>query len=198
MFRKCLLVLGAAGFIGALSSQAARADFLYDFSFDTANFDVTGQLTTNAANAVTGITGTVTSPTSLSNVGSITGLLTAPGTPPNQGLYTSPVTGNAWNYNDVLFPTGPGPLVDNNGILFAFGTNNVGNIYTVGNTYYFSVDAPQSLYNPGDLVLSGGITPEGMTAAVPEPSTWAMMVLGFLGIGFLAYRRNEKPAFRFA
>jgi probable HAF family extracellular repeat protein len=28
------------------------------------------------------------------------------------------------------------------------------------------------------------------TSAVPEPSTWAMMILGFLGLGFLAYRRR--------
>jgi hypothetical protein len=27
--------------------------------------------------------------------------------------------------------------------------------------------------------------------AVPEPSTWAMMILGFAGIGFLAYRRRK-------
>jgi hypothetical protein len=32
------------------------------------------------------------------------------------------------------------------------------------------------------------------TAAVPEPSTWAMMILGFAGIGFMAYRRKAKPA----
>jgi hypothetical protein len=32
------------------------------------------------------------------------------------------------------------------------------------------------------------------TAAVPEPSTWAMMILGFGGIGFMAYRRRSKPA----
>jgi hypothetical protein len=30
--------------------------------------------------------------------------------------------------------------------------------------------------------------------AVPEPSTWAMMILGFAGIGFMAYRRKSKPA----
>jgi PEP-CTERM motif len=35
-------------------------------------------------------------------------------------------------------------------------------------------------------------------AAVPEPSTWAMMILGFAGIGFMAYRRKSKPTFRFA
>jgi hypothetical protein len=32
-----------------------------------------------------------------------------------------------------------------------------------------------------------------MTAAVPEPSTWAMMILGFVGLGFMAYRRKSKP-----
>lgn len=30
--------------------------------------------------------------------------------------------------------------------------------------------------------------------AVPESSTWAMMILGFAGIGFMAYRRKSKPA----
>ena len=30
-------------------------------------------------------------------------------------------------------------------------------------------------------------------AAVPEPSTWAMMILGFAGVGFMAYRRKSKP-----
>lgn len=34
--------------------------------------------------------------------------------------------------------------------------------------------------------------------AVPEPSTWAMLVLGFLGVGFVAYHRKDSSAFRFA
>jgi hypothetical protein len=29
-------------------------------------------------------------------------------------------------------------------------------------------------------------------AAVPEPSTWAMMILGFAGVGFMAYRRKRN------
>ena len=33
-----------------------------------------------------------------------------------------------------------------------------------------------------------------VTGAVPEPSTWAMLLLGFAGIGFMAYRRKSKPA----
>lgn len=37
-------------------------------------------------------------------------------------------------------------------------------------------------------------------AAVPEASTWAMMILGFLGLGFLGYRKSVKAgsAFRMA
>jgi outer membrane lipase/esterase len=34
---------------------------------------------------------------------------------------------------------------------------------------------------------------------VPEPSTWAMMILGFAGVGFMAYRRKQSgPAFSVA
>ena len=34
-------------------------------------------------------------------------------------------------------------------------------------------------------------------SAVPEPSTWAMMILGFFGVGFMAYRRKAEGALRF-
>ena len=33
---------------------------------------------------------------------------------------------------------------------------------------------------------------------VPEPSTWAMMMLGFFGLGFMAYRRKSNVSFRVA
>jgi hypothetical protein len=36
-------------------------------------------------------------------------------------------------------------------------------------------------------------------SVVPEPSTWAMMILGFCGLGFMAYRRKQNgPALRLA
>jgi PEP-CTERM motif len=38
-------------------------------------------------------------------------------------------------------------------------------------------------------VRLGGFSTVG---AVPEPSTWAMMILGFAGVGFLAYRRRGQ------
>jgi hypothetical protein len=37
-----------------------------------------------------------------------------------------------------------------------------------------------------------------VTTGVPEPSTWAMMILGFMGVGFMAYRRKGRSNFRFA
>jgi hypothetical protein len=43
-----------------------------------------------------------------------------------------------------------------------------------------------------------GCGPNPNIGGVPEPSTWAMMILGFAGVGFMAYRRKLKPAFRFA
>jgi PEP-CTERM motif-containing protein len=41
--------------------------------------------------------------------------------------------------------------------------------------------------------FAGGVAP-----AVPEPSTWAMMIVGFCGIGFMAYRRSGQSRFRLA
>nr|WP_283808270.1 MULTISPECIES: PEPxxWA-CTERM sorting domain-containing protein [Bradyrhizobium] len=33
-----------------------------------------------------------------------------------------------------------------------------------------------------------------MGSGVPEPSTWAMMILGFFGVGFIRYRRRNQSA----
>jgi hypothetical protein len=35
-----------------------------------------------------------------------------------------------------------------------------------------------------------------VAAAAPEASTWAMMIFGFMGVGFMAYRRRGRPTFR--
>jgi hypothetical protein len=52
---------------------------------------------------------------------------------------------------------------------------------------YFTVDHASN--NSGGIWTNiSGVSP------VPEPSTWAMMILGFAGVGFMAYRRKSKPA----
>jgi hypothetical protein len=51
--------------------------------------------------------------------------------------------------------------------------------------------------SPGTYVYTwgdpGSLTVE-VSSGVPEPSTWAMMLLGFGGLGFLAYRRRATFA----
>jgi hypothetical protein len=86
---------------------------------------------------------------------------------------------------------------------------------TAASTFSFAV-AEASTINPiviSDLVnssagfdvtgsLSGpsgtAIVVGSLTSSVPEPSTWAMMVLGFLGLGLMAYRRKGRMTFRVA
>lgn len=38
------------------------------------------------------------------------------------------------------------------------------------------------------------ITAVSLAGPVPEPSTWAMMIIGFAGVGFLTYRRRNQAA----
>jgi hypothetical protein len=42
------------------------------------------------------------------------------------------------------------------------------------------------------FVSNAFIAQPALAAAVPEPSTWAMMLIGFAGVGFAAYRRTKK------
>jgi len=77
----------------------------------------------------------------------------------------------------------------------------------VGNgQHFFTVDANGTdLISSIRFVVTGGVVDdvrqvrldgvESITA-VPEPSTWAMMILGFAGVGVMAYRRKRQGAFR--
>ena len=51
-----------------------------------------------------------------------------------------------------------------------------------------------------DNCCNGGILLDSVNvSAVPEPATWAMMILGFFGVGFVGYRRKiSGPSFRIA
>jgi PEP-CTERM motif len=46
---------------------------------------------------------------------------------------------------------------------------------------------------PGDAILHGPAGSQSFTnTAVPEPSTWAMMMLGFAGLAYGAFKRGQK------
>jgi hypothetical protein len=62
-----------------------------------------------------------------------------------------------------------------------------------GGSYLASLFADPMLtggVNSGD----GSISISLLTAAVPEPSTWAMILMGFAGLGWLAHARRRKTS----
>ena len=64
-----------------------------------------------------------------------------------------------------------------------------------------SILSVAATFNGGGINDVRQIRLDPMTAAIPEASTWAMIILGFAGVGFVAYRRkNQGPGtgFRFA
>jgi hypothetical protein len=59
---------------------------------------------------------------------------------------------------------------------------------------YLSLD-PDLVAQGYSIIVSDGIgNSPTVTGAVPEPSTWAMMILGFAGVSVMAYRRKTKPS----
>ena len=64
--------------------------------------------------------------------------------------------------------------------------------------FTFAGTDTSGLHDTNVAVDAISISDAATVAAVPEPSTWAMMILGFAGVGFMAYRRKSRPAFRFA
>jgi hypothetical protein len=81
--------------------------------------------------------------------------------------------------------------------LFDFGPGGVSRFEVLGIDPSLGLDPANSTAFVSQVTFVGdGVFTGTMTAitAVPEPSTWAMMILGFAGVGFIAYRRKAKPA----
>jgi hypothetical protein len=48
-------------------------------------------------------------------------------------------------------------------------------------------------YDPSTLTAGNtNVLLHEVAGAIPEPTTWAMMIIGFFGVGFMAYRRQNK------
>jgi hypothetical protein len=77
-----------------------------------------------------------------------------------------------------------------NFIQFAYNYSGAPTLSFTSGVSYGSFD---NYVNYNDPLVSGSIS------AVPEASTWAMMILGFAGVGFMAYRRKQNgPQLRLA
>src|SRR5262249_38835468 len=87
------------------------------------------------------------------------------------------------------------PFVSFDGVLFDAG-GFAFNIYSLPNgpgfDYFISTNQfgtdffNQPLYNPGTLITGGSIS------AVPELSTWALVILGFAGLGLADLLRASR------
>ena len=99
---------------------------------------------------------------------------------------------------------GAGGFLDNYGMLMTLDNGDVVDIWSDGGSgnmiYGAAVASPTEILDyqdpyPGNPAWGGGPSAENLTfTAVPEPSTWAMMALGFAGIGFAGYRGARKSA----
>jgi hypothetical protein len=49
-------------------------------------------------------------------------------------------------------------------------------------------------WSPSPSAADGSLTVVVSSGTVPEPSTWAMMLLGFVGLGFVGYRASRRTA----
>jgi hypothetical protein len=104
-----------------------------------------------------------------------------------------------FNFNQVINPTSTWPV----GYLW-FGAQG----YGAGDTHFFMFIKYDNASNDGSYLIGTGFNGHQseisvigvnnwqnivgrMTPAVPETSTWAMMIFGFAGVGFMAYRRRR-------
>ena len=107
--------------------------------------------------------------------------------PPSSGNFTNGLSDNLGNGSSHEL-AGPLDFTITGVTISDFIVNNLG--------YYFAADL--SITTAG-VVSTGEIGANTtVVTAVPEPSTWAMMILGFFGVGFMAYRRKGQTALRFA
>jgi hypothetical protein len=99
--------------------------------------------------------------------------------------FTATLSGNLDNNNAIKFSSTP-LLFSWSGESFTLLVNSIGDM------------DDHSYELTGRIHLTG--VSDTQVAAVPEPATWAMMLMGFAGVGFVAYRRrtNRGASFRWA
>ena len=181
--RKSLVALAFAATLGIPHVASAA---IYNFSF-TPNTVFFGGATSGS--------GTFTTLDTSKTVGGQTAfeIISVSGTV-NGFAITAPT--NVANGYGNYFTTGPS-FLDGTGVTFKTTANSGQNTITFFNQSNNGIYRVNTQSNGSSEYVNAT---SSVVAAVPEPSTWAMMILGFLGLGFMAYRRKQPgvPALRLA
>jgi len=105
-------------------------------------------------------------------------------------LYWGSIDGNGGNLNSISISMGAYTLTGMQlAMMGADGNGNQGSplgneLVTITGLAPFTTASFSSTANAFEFSLG--------TTGAPEPSTWAMMVIGFAGLGYAAFRRNSK------
>jgi PEP-CTERM motif len=187
--------LGAAIAIFGCTTLAAQASTVtYDFSGNAIQFSPAGSAPISGSFSLDVTGGQATSGTGTINIAGvgteILTLVTNPGGGTSPFFFSS--DGGDHFSADTAVP--PDAIA---GLLFAIGTTTPVSGEDPLFNLFANADGTFSEVLDGTV---GGIrffdnngSSITLTAAVPEPSTWAMMILGFCGVGFMAYRRKQNP-----
>ena len=111
----------------------------------------------------------------------------------DSGIGSEKIVGGVFGLNDHT-TTGPGPLFIPAGALinsaplsnFAGGQEAIVGPNTLAKGDYFAEVSGSSGASPIHLAIDGTVT----AGVVPEPSTWAMLGLGFALLGFVGWRKR--------
>lgn len=77
------------------------------------------------------------------------------------------------------------------------GLSAISTIGTSVNGSFSTLAVQNNGANEGDAIAIAGnvqVPDASLASAVPEPSTWAMLLTGFFGLGFVLRRRKSAPA----
>jgi PEP-CTERM motif len=115
----------------------------------------------------------------------------------SDALYGSNATAGSPFFETISVPTGT--LIEVELAVSADAGDASG--FQFGSAYldpYFSIDPSNPNADQYSILVSPGIGNSPISGA-PEPSTWAMLLLGFAGLNFAGYRKrktkNERTAF---
>ena len=174
--RKTLVTTIATLATATLSAVTAANAETYQFTFQSngAELTATGQFTVNAVDEVTSVSGAISGLTNQT----ISGVTANPSFPSSS---YSP--DGSFIFDNLYSPSGM--TFDYSGLLFTTAENPGGywNLWASSPGAYSLYESAGSYNYPIQEVGSLSV------AAAPEPSTWAMLALGFVALTFVGRRR---------